>query len=65
MKNPQSRLSRRGFLFAMGASGAAATAALVTPSGRETRPDTERKIAESKGYRLTEHVQNYYRTAKI
>lgn len=65
MKNPQSKLSRRNFLFAIGAGGVAATAALVTHQGRETQPKNQKKVAESKGYRLTEHVQNYYRTAKV
>ncbi len=65
MKNPQSKLSRRNFLFAVSAGGAAVTAALIAPQSGETQSKNQEKIAQSKGYRLTEHVQNYYRTAKV
>jgi shikimate 5-dehydrogenase len=61
------RLSRRKFLLTVGAGGAA-TAAVVaatklnsasTPaaSGKGKRP--------TRGYHATEHVNNYYRTAKV
>lgn len=65
MKIPQSKLSRRKFLLALGTGSAAATAALVVNKTQDTQPQKPEKIADSKGYRLTEHVQNYYRTAKI
>jgi hypothetical protein len=64
MKKPDRKLSRRGFLLAVGAGGASATVALVAK-----QPDTAKKSADavstSKGYQLTEHVQKYYRTAKV
>jgi hypothetical protein len=64
MKSPQSKLSRRSFLLALGAGGATATAALVGKDGTQssTSADAQR---EAKGYRLTEHVQKYYRTTKV
>lgn len=61
----QSKLSRRNFLFAAGAGGVTAAAALVaTQSGKRVEkpavaPET------GKGYQVTEHVRNYYRTAKV
>lgn len=64
MKKPGRKISRRSFLLAMGAGGAAATAALV--STREVEPSQKAgAVSGSKGYRLTEHIQNYYRTAKV
>ena len=64
MKGSQSKLSRRNFLLAVGAGGAAATAALVAKS-----PPTQLKkkdaVSGAKGYHLTEHIQKYYRTTKV
>jgi hypothetical protein len=64
MKKTDRKLSRRGFLLAVGAGGASAGVALVSKergenAARSAKPQT------SQGYRLTEHVQNYYRTAKV
>jgi hypothetical protein len=58
------RVSRRGFLLAMGAGGAATAAALMvrnTPSS----PSGGKSKRASRGYQATEHVNNYYRTAKV
>lgn len=64
MKGSQSKLSRRNFLLAVGAGGAAATAALVAK-----RPQTQSKkneaVSGSNSYRLTDHIRNYYRTTKV
>lgn len=65
MKRPQSALSRRNFLLAVGAGGAAATAAIVTQPARNAQQASEKKVTESKGYHVTEHIRNYYRTAKV
>jgi hypothetical protein len=65
MKSPQSKLSRRNFLLAAGAGSVVGTAALVANQGREVQPKKQEKAADSKGYRLTEHIQNYYRTTKV
>lgn len=66
MKQPQAKVSRRNFLFAATAGTAATAAALVIK--KEAQPTTPKeKLGDSqgKGYQLTEHVRNYYRTAKI
>ena len=64
MKSSERRPSRRNFLIGLGAGGASATVALVS---KEHKPDTGGSVEgeNKKGYRLTEHVQNYYRTAKV
>ena len=64
MKTTKAKLSRRHFLLSVGAGTAAGAAAIVAKKEAGTAPhDTS---AESKkGYQLTEHVRNYYRTAKI
>ena len=66
MKNSQAKLSRRHFLLATAAGGATATVALV--AGKKTDPITEPQATtagKAQGYRLTEHIRNYYRTAKV
>ena len=65
MSIPQSKLSRRKFLLALGTGSAAATAALVARHTQDVQPEKQEKVADSKGYHLTEHIQNYYRTAKV
>jgi|GEM_PF-478047 hypothetical protein len=64
MKNTDRKLSRRNFLIGLGAGGASATVALVS---KDTKSDAghSAKSETGKGYRLTEHVQNYYRTTKV
>jgi len=61
----QSRVSRRNFLLAAGAGGVTTAAALVAPQGSR-RPEKRAAAPETgKGYQLTEHIRNYYRTAKV
>lgn len=64
MKTSQSKLSRRNFLLAVGAGGAATATAVATRA-----PQSQTKKAEvvggSKGYQLTEHVRRYYETTKV
>ncbi len=65
MKSPQSKLSRRNFLLAAGAGSAVAATALVTQKSSEVQPPDQGTVADTKGYRLTQHIRNYYRTAKV
>lgn len=64
MKTPASKLSRRSFLFAVGAGGVATAAALA---GR--KPQSSGSKVQSgtggKGYQLTEHVRKYYSTTRV
>ena len=58
--------SRRRFLATLGVGGAAAAAAVITQqSGQSEQPSDKTAAPQGKGYQLTEHVRNYYRTAKV
>ena len=61
----KSRVSRRNFLTAMGVGTAAAAAAVVSKTGNEAKPALAADKEQGKGYQVTEHVRNYYRTAKV
>lgn len=65
MKNGlPSKLSRRHFLLAVSAGGAAGAAALAAKSPPAPRVKTD-AVSGWKGYRLTERIRSYYRTAKV
>jgi hypothetical protein len=65
MKSAQAKLSRRNFLLAATA-GTAATAAAVIGKQQNDKPNAGgTDQPKGKGYQVTEHVQNYYRTARI
>jgi hypothetical protein len=60
------RLSRRNFLLAVGAGGAATAAAIVAKNaaqGRVTAPSGDKRA--TRGYQASAHVNHYYRTAKV
>ena len=67
MSNSRTRTSRRSFLLAVGAGGAATVAAI----GAKTVPQAEQGGAAKKqepqgsGYRVSEHIRNYYRTTLV
>jgi hypothetical protein len=64
MSERSQRLSRRNFLLTVGVGGAATAAAVVAT--KKSSPATSGKgKRESRGYHATEHVNNYYRTAKV
>lgn len=65
MKTSKTRLSRRNFLLAVSASTAASAAAIVATKDSDGGTQKDKGIESKKGYQLTEHVRNYYRTAKI
>jgi hypothetical protein len=57
---------RRRLLFALGAGGASAAAAAVAAGPGGTPASPENTPAESSsGYRESDHVRHYYRTARI
>jgi nitrous oxide reductase len=68
MKNQiKSRLSRRNFLLAVGAGGAATAAAIA---GRAISTEEAKAVASNdkrrgKGYQESAHVRSYYNTAKV
>jgi DMSO/TMAO reductase YedYZ molybdopterin-dependent catalytic subunit len=59
-----SEFTRRRFLFALGAGGAGAAAAAASPTS--AAPATAPAVADApSGYRETEHVRDYYDSARI
>jgi hypothetical protein len=65
MKSVNRTISRRSFLVAAGAGSAAVTAGLVARSSRNRQPPGATRASASAGYHVTEHIRNYYRTAKV
>jgi hypothetical protein len=65
--NGSNRISRRHFIFAAGTGSAAAAAVLVAgrKEGPTVQPLKESMPPAGNGYRVTEHVRNYYRTTKV
>ena len=63
----KSKLSRRNFLLAAGAGGAATAAAIATQAVKPvaTQPATGNDKRRGKGYQETAHVRSYYNTAKV
>lgn len=57
---------RRKFMMALGVGGAAAATAVLTATGDKTEKGvTAGEKGEAKGYQLTEHVRDYYRTCRV
>ena len=67
MSQNKAKLSRRNFLLAVGAGGAAGAAAMVAKSTSTAQPNASAADDKrsSQGYQATAHVRNYYRTAKV
>ena len=67
MSQKKAVLSRRNFLLTVGAGGAATAAAIVAtkaPAPALDKSDKSDKRATS-GYKVSEHINNYYRTTKV
>lgn len=59
-------LNRRNFLLAAGAGGAATIAAIAAKTTTQSAPaGTGAGKRATKGYASSEHINNYYRTAKV
>lgn len=59
-------LSRRNFLLTVGAGGAATAAAIVAKQVPVASDPTDSKDKRAtRGYQVSEHVNNYYRTTKV
>ena len=58
---------RRRFLFALGASGAGAAAAIAAPAVAATVAPSAAAAAEGRpgGYRVTDHIRDYYATTRL
>lgn len=60
-------LKRRNFLLTMGAGGASAVAAVAATAGKAAPVAKVAAVAaeEARDAGISEHVRNYYRTARI
>ena len=60
------KTSRRNFLLAVGAGGAATAAAVAARGTVAAKPAVRTESArQDKGYEETAHVRNYYRTTRV
>jgi hypothetical protein len=60
------RLSRRRFLFVAGTGSALAAAAIVARNAPQVQPPLPSPDKRAtRGYQASEHVNHYYRTAKV
>jgi len=57
--------TRRKFLLAAGIGGAGAVAAVATKGAAVPAKDDAASAAQGDGYRMTEHIQKYYKTTKV
>ena len=64
MKTAKPALSRRSFLLASGAA-AAVSASTMTRRESGSAASAQNPPDPGQGYRVTEHVRHYYRTARI
>jgi hypothetical protein len=65
MENSKTKKGRRTFLLAVGAGGAAAVAAIGAKTVPPTKETGAKREPDGKGYQLSEHVRNYYRTTLV
>jgi len=61
----KAKVSRRQFLTTLGVGSAAAAAAVATRQGSDAPKAVAADKKQGRGYQLTAHVKNYYRTAKV
>ncbi|HEX6692988.1 MAG TPA: twin-arginine translocation signal domain-containing protein [Burkholderiales bacterium] len=64
MTEKKAKLSRRNFLLTAGVAGAAGAAAVVTKNTLQPADAPKDKRA-TRGYQVSEHINNYYRTTKV
>ena len=65
MSGRTKQLTRRNFLLTLGAGGAATAAAVVASKSPAAKPTPTKDKRATRGYQSSEHVNNYYRTAKV
>ena len=65
MSQKKAVLSRRNFLLTMGAGGAATAAAIVGKNGSSPAASGSKDKRATSGYKVSEHINNYYRTTKV
>lgn len=63
----QEKTARRTFLAGLGAAAAASVAAKLASQAADAPPPADAAPADppGPGYRLTQHIQKYYRTTRL
>ena len=62
---PTRNAQRRNFLLAAGLGSAGVAAAVVGAGGKKAAGRDLPAVDKPSGYRLSEHVQKYYKTTKV
>ena len=57
--------NRRNFLLAAGLGAGAAAAVVTATSKPKAAPGSDPAVDKASGYRLTEHIEKYYKTTKV
>ena len=65
MSQKKAILSRRNFLLTVGAGGAATAVAIVGKNATSSSDKDARDKRATSGYKVSEHIENYYRTTKV
>jgi nitrous oxide reductase len=65
MSERSKKLSRRNFLLTLGAGSAATAAAIVAKQPQTTNAAGAKDKRATRGYHVTEHINDYYRTTKV
>jgi len=65
MSQKKAVLSRRNFLLTIGAGGAATAAAIVGKNASPTPASGSKDKRATSGYKVSAHINNYYRTTKV
>jgi len=65
MSQKKAVLSRRNFLLTMSAGGAATAAAIVGKNASTPSASDRKDKRATSGYKVSEHIENYYRTTKV
>jgi hypothetical protein len=65
MSQKKAILSRRNFLLTVGAGGAATAAAVISKNTPAPSAPASKDKRATRGYQVSEHINNYYRTTKV
>ena len=65
MSQKKAVLSRRNFLVTVGAGGVATAAAIVAKNAAPPATSASKDKRATSGYKVSEHINNYYRTTKV
>jgi len=65
MSQKKAVLSRRNFLLTVSAGGVATAAAIVAKTAAMPSVTAGKDKRATSGYKVSEHINNYYRTTKV